>query len=295
MDWFHVAEMEPGVHLVAEPGHVCSWLIHGRERSVLLDTGLGVADVAAAIAPVATSPVEVVTSHAHFDHVGGNERFEVRHAHPLGAALIGRCAPDGLLREYAALVAGMPATFARLLELDRAEFALVGPDETVRDWPPPGIGAGGEGWSIATPPPTAALDEGDVLDLGGRSLRVLHTPGHAPDHLCLLDEPAGILFAQDQAYYGPHLVYEEDTDVAAWARSARRLADELRGMIRTVYVAHCLRPAVPPRHLDELAEAGEAIVGGAPLEAGQGLFGEPVRALHRGHFSVLVPPGYAPA
>ncbi len=35
MDWFHVAEMEPGVHLVAEPGHVSSWLIHGRDRSVL--------------------------------------------------------------------------------------------------------------------------------------------------------------------------------------------------------------------------------------------------------------------
>ena len=39
MDWFRVAEYEPGVHLIAEPGYVASWLIHGRDRDVLLDTG----------------------------------------------------------------------------------------------------------------------------------------------------------------------------------------------------------------------------------------------------------------
>ena len=50
VEWFHVAEMEPGVH-VAEPGHVCSWLIHGSERTILLDTGLGVVGVAASVAP----------------------------------------------------------------------------------------------------------------------------------------------------------------------------------------------------------------------------------------------------
>jgi glyoxylase-like metal-dependent hydrolase (beta-lactamase superfamily II) len=292
MEWFHVAELEPGVHLVGEPGHVCNWLIRGRDRSVLLDTGLGVADIAAAVAPVVTSPIEVVSSHAHFDHVGGNDGFAVRHAHPLGAELIGSCAPERLLHDYARLVAGLPAAFAALRGADEG-FHLLGPDEAVREWPPPGIGANGEGWRIETPPPTAMLHDGDVLDLGDRQLRVLHTPGHAPDHLCLLDERAGILFAQDQAYYGPHLVYFEDSDVGDWARSARRLADELDGAIRTIYVAHCLRPAVPPRHLGELAEAGDAILGGAPLAPARGLFGEPVLALGRGHFTVLVPSDYA--
>ena len=39
-------------------------------------------------------------------------------------------------------------------------------------------------------------------------MQVIHTPGHAPDHICLVDEVAGILFAQDQAYYGPQLIRE---------------------------------------------------------------------------------------
>lgn len=33
-DWFSVAEIEPDVHLVAEPGHVFSWLITGAKGSV---------------------------------------------------------------------------------------------------------------------------------------------------------------------------------------------------------------------------------------------------------------------
>jgi glyoxylase-like metal-dependent hydrolase (beta-lactamase superfamily II) len=294
VDWFQVAEMEPGVHLVAEPGHVSSWLIHGRDRSVLLDTGLGVADIAAAVAPVATSPVEVVTSHAHFDHVGGNDRFAVRHAHGLGAELMGICAPEWLLRDWATMSQGLAAQFARLQEAD-VPFSLVGPDETVRPWPPPGIGADGEGWTIDPVLPTATLADGDVLDLGGRTLRVLHTPGHAPDHVCLLDERNGILFAQDQAYYGDHLVYFDDSSVDDWARSAQRLADEVLGAVRVLYVAHVLRPALPPRHLAELAEAGAAILAGAELADGEGLFGEPVRVLDRGHVRVLVPPDYVAA
>ena len=120
---------------------------------------------------------------------------------------------DWEVGEYAKLVEEMPAVFATFLETDRVWFFLAGPDETVRGWPPPGIEPGAA-WKIVVPP-TATLDDGDVLDLGDRQLRVLHTPGHAPDHICLLDERNGILFAHDQAYYGPHLVYDADCDVAA--------------------------------------------------------------------------------
>ncbi len=75
-EWFEVREIEPGVHIVAEPGHVFSWLVSGSERCALLDTGLGLADISAAIEPVASGPPFVVNSHVHFDHVGGNELFE---------------------------------------------------------------------------------------------------------------------------------------------------------------------------------------------------------------------------
>ena len=51
---------------------------------------------------------------------------------------------------------------------------------------------------------------------------------------------------------------------------------------------------MPPRHLRELKEAGEAILAGEGLAPAKGLLGEDVLALDRGHFSVLVPADFVP-
>lgn len=46
------------------------------------------------------------------------------------------------------------------------------------------------------------LRDGDVLDVGGHELLVLHTPGHTPGGLCLYDEAAGVLFSADTLFKG---------------------------------------------------------------------------------------------
>jgi glyoxylase-like metal-dependent hydrolase (beta-lactamase superfamily II) len=286
-DWFHVAEVEPGVHLVSEPGHVNCWLVAGRDRSVLVDTGLGLVPIRPSVEAVATSDLLAVISHAHFDHVGGNAELDEVLAHELAPPILARGVPQELLGRYAAEADGLAPAWERLREAERG-FHLLGPDERVRPWPPAGVDLAG--WRIEAPPPTGLLRDGDRIDLGGRELTVLHTPGHAPDHICLLDERAGILFAQDQAYYGPHLVYFEDSDVEAWARSARRLAGEVASSVRVVYCAHVLRFAAPPRLLAELAAAGEEVAAGeATLVPAEGFLGAPVLEADYGHFSVQVP------
>jgi glyoxylase-like metal-dependent hydrolase (beta-lactamase superfamily II)/ketosteroid isomerase-like protein len=289
--WFRITEIEPGVHLVAEPGHVNSWLVHGSQRCVLIDTGLGLADIAAAVEPVASAPVTVVNSHVHFDHVGGNELFERVEMHELGPEWIEHGSRPEELRAYERLAPELGPSWERLLEADRDGWFLIGPDEMLRPWPGERIAE--LGWTIDPPEPTHLLSDGDSVDVGDRTLRVIHTPGHAPEHICLIDERAGILFAQDQVYYGPHLVYEQGTDVAAFARSQRRLADELTGAIRVIYAAHSLRPALPPPFLGELADAAESVAAGeASLNSAEGLFGEPVLGADFGHFSILVPPDF---
>ena len=50
--------------------------------------------------------------------------------------------------------------------------------------------------------PTRTLAEGDQFDLGGRSIRILATPGHSRDHVSLLVEDAGVLFAGDAVVTG---------------------------------------------------------------------------------------------
>jgi glyoxylase-like metal-dependent hydrolase (beta-lactamase superfamily II) len=293
-DWFEVLPVEPDLHMIAEPGHVYSWLIHGSERSILLDTGLGIADIRAAIEPaLAGSPVTVVNSHTHYDHVGGNELFDDVLMHEAGPEWLEQNTQDWELEAYDKLVAEIESVFEPFLAADREGWFVLSPDQYPRPWPAQEIAANG-GWHINVPQPTGVLAEGDDIDLGNRTLQVIHTPGHCPDHICLLDERAGILFAQDQAYYGEQLIYLPESDVAAYARSCRWLADELRGTLRTVYCAHSLRPTVWPTFLDELADAAEEVAAGkAKLKPMHGLFGEDVLGADHGHFQILVAKDFA--
>ncbi len=61
------------------------------------------------------------------------------------------------------------------------------------------------------------LHEGDVLQVGGYTLRVLETPGHDLHHLCLYDETAGLFVGGDQVLFGgyPPVMVESDEDQLA--------------------------------------------------------------------------------
>src|SRR5258708_8452990 len=73
--------------------------------------------------------------------------------------------------------------------------------------------------------PSRLLEEGDVLDLGGRRLQVMHTPGHSPDCICLFDEERGLLFGGDTINTGPIYAQLEDSNVDHFARSTARLSE----------------------------------------------------------------------
>ena len=77
-DWFEIRKGDDTVYAFCEHKHaqwVHSFLILGEKRSVLFDTGLGVCNIEEAIGPHLKTPLLVVNSHAHFDHIGNNWRF----------------------------------------------------------------------------------------------------------------------------------------------------------------------------------------------------------------------------
>jgi glyoxylase-like metal-dependent hydrolase (beta-lactamase superfamily II) len=63
-----------------------------------------------------------------------------------------------------------------------------------------------------------------VLDQGGRSLTVWHTPGHSPGHVTFLDSEIGYLFCADTCYAGTLWMQANDANLQDWRRSLERLA-----------------------------------------------------------------------
>ena len=59
-------------------------------------------------------------------------------------------------------------------------------------------------WQLTHPDrePDAPLVDGDTVSIGGSSLRVIHTPGHAPGAVCLYSADLGVLFSGDTLFAG---------------------------------------------------------------------------------------------
>jgi len=76
--------------------------------------------------------------------------------------------------------------------------------------------------------PSREPEHGERIEVGpGTTLRVLHTPGHASNHLCYLLEQEKLLFTGDHVMNGSTVVINPpDGDMAAYLRALHALLDE---------------------------------------------------------------------
>jgi glyoxylase-like metal-dependent hydrolase (beta-lactamase superfamily II) len=72
--------------------------------------------------------------------------------------------------------------------------------------------------------PDRTLDDGEVVRVGDITLRALHTPGHASNHLCFLLEEDGLLFSGDHINNGSTVVIDPpDGDMSQYLAALERL------------------------------------------------------------------------
>lgn len=251
---------EPNVHPLIR----CNiWHVRGRDRDLLVDTGIGVGSLRSEIRDLVDKPITAVATHIHYDHVGGLHEFDDRIMHGLEAA---RMSP---YREFAPLrVADIPAGFLQSLA---AAGYPIDDDFLVTALPREGFDLAAHRIVSTTARP---VEEGDVVDLGDRSLEVLHLPGHSPGSLGLFERRSGILFSGDAIYDGPLLDELPDSDIADYLRTMSRLREL---PVRLVHGGH--EPSFGRARLIELADAYLSRRGGrAPRPAAAGTDRRPSRA-----------------
>ena len=160
----------------------------------------------------------------HYDHSGGLHQFEKFSIHCLEADAI----RNG--NQY-----------------DMARFFLRHADIAV----PPSEGWKSSDYRVKAAEPSTVLEEGHVFDLGDRSLRVLHFPGHTAGSIGLIDEKARILFSGDTVYKSNPLIgFLPTSDVNSFVQSCRRLQN-LSNQVDVVFPGH--GDSFDSRRLHELA------------------------------------------
>jgi glyoxylase-like metal-dependent hydrolase (beta-lactamase superfamily II) len=221
-----------------------SYLIVGTERALLFDTGMGIASISDVVEQLTDLPITVLNSDTHPDHTGGNSEFasvlamntDFTRERARGYSnehVRGELAPE-------ALCGSLPARVSQ-------------EDYHIR------------AWSVSQ-----TVDDGHVVDLGGRTLEIIAIPGHTPDAIALFDSVAGYLWTGDSFYEGTIWLFFPETDLARYALSVERMA-ALVPRITRVLPAHNA-PIADPIRLVELRDAFNAIrngsLAGTPGEGG---------------------------
>ena len=248
--WFEVYKPAPGVFAIYEPHQakeVISYLIVGEKRALLFDTGMGISDIKKLTAEITKLPITVLNSHTHDDHVGGNWQFDT--------------------------IYGMDTDFTRQNARGSREDAQaeITPDQLCGTLP-----KGFDAKSYATRPwkITAYIHDGERIDLGGRTLEAIATPGHTPDAISLIDRAQGLLFTGDTYYPAPIWLFRPETDLDAYARSIRRLA-ALGPQVKLVLGAHNIpvaQPAIFPELVDAFAAVRSGKIAPTPDSPGKVLY-----------------------
>jgi glyoxylase-like metal-dependent hydrolase (beta-lactamase superfamily II) len=78
-NWFTTENIDFETYAISEYGHwerVHSYLLIGKEQALLIDTGLGIGNIKSAAKTLTDLPIKVITTHAHWDHIGGHHLFQ---------------------------------------------------------------------------------------------------------------------------------------------------------------------------------------------------------------------------
>jgi hydroxyacylglutathione hydrolase len=205
-DYFSVEDLGHGTFSIGEPRYYqqnYAYLIVGENRALLFDSGTGTRDMAPVVRSLTRLPLTVMVSHLHFDHLGGIKSFA--HVAMIDLPETRADVRGGIFRpgryEYSGFVDGLAA-----------------PEVKIAEWYKPG----------------------DSIDLGGRKLTVLSTPGHTPSSAALYDAAAGRLFIGDYIYPTTLYAFLPGASLSAYHQTAQNLLASLPSST-ILWTAHCCR------------------------------------------------------
>lgn len=242
-NWFTIDQIDETTYIISEYRHweeTHCYLLIGSERSLLIDTGLGICNIYQEITRLTNKPVSAMATHIHWDHIGGHELFPDFYAHEA---------------ELNWLNGEFPLTMDQIKEMvvDRCDL-------------PKGYDV--NDYRFFQGNPTRVLKDNDAIDLGNRSVHIIHTPGHSPGHMCFWEKDRGYLFTGDLVYKDTLFAYYPSTDPEAYLNSLEKISAL---PVKKVFPAHHSLD-IHPEILSRMSNAFRQLKKDNKLKHGSGTF-----------------------
>lgn len=242
--WFTVEEIDAETFAISEYSHweeTHCYLLCGTNRAVLIDTGLGVSNIRNVVDRLTTLPVTAITTHVHWDHIGGHKYFGDIAVHEKEKAWLSDQFPIPL------------AAVKRNLMREPCDF----PEDFLVD-----------AYQIFQGMPQRILQDGECIDLGHRQLTVIHTPGHSPGHCCFYESERKYLYSGDLIYRGCLDAFYPTTDPQQFFQSVRKIQSL---DIRRILPGHH-QLCIPVDMADRVKKGFHKLASEGKLKQGKGVF-----------------------
>ena len=167
--WFSTKKLNNNVWRISDGDIDNIYLITGRDSALLIDTGLGFADLKRFVGTLTTLPLIVVNTHSHPDHTGSSFQFEKVYCHPDDVQAIKFFGSKDMRK-------GMFKTMGASRVPDSLRISLQDSLYSVN---------------------LVAVKDKHIFNLGDRKIEVIHVPGHTPGSICLLDHKDKYLYTGD--------------------------------------------------------------------------------------------------
>ena len=179
------------------------FLLEGKEKALLVDSGISCPNARSIAESITDLPVELINTHADPDHISGNAGFERFYMHP-------------------------------------AEE----PNYRMHD---------GQGSIVP-------VEDGSVIDLGGRALEVIHLPGHTAGSIALYEAAAGVLISGDSVQTDSIFMFGPRRSMDDFIKSMEKL-QSMADWFKEIWPSHGAFPAGPGL-IGQLLEGARSIVSG---------------------------------
>lgn len=197
-NWFTIEQIDRDTFSISEYKHweeTHCYLLCGTKSALLIDTGLGVANIKKVVDSLTLLPVMVATTHVHWDHIGGHKYFDNIAVHESEKDWLSQFPIPLQVVKHNLMC--KPCDFPLDFSIDNYQLPQISPQQLLHD--------------------------SDCLDLGERKITVVHTPGHSPGHCCFYEPERKYLYSGDLIYSGCLDAFYPTTDPHLFWQSVKKI------------------------------------------------------------------------
>lgn len=207
-NWHRTEQINEDTWRIIEGDVINCYLLLGEERALLIDTGNGMGNIGSAVRAITGLPVTVALTHRHCDHAGGRGWFDTpAHVHGADMSLWSKVFSTRLASRVLA------SKWTRAEDFQKQPFSA--------------------GYTTVT--------DGAVFELGGRTVSVMHAPGHTRGSVIFLDDRHKFLFAGDNLSHSNLWMHLPGaTSIEEWIPTALRILELSEEY--TVWSGHDVQP-----------------------------------------------------